>query len=127
MSGKTKFSLYRDSYDAEHGAVSAGKPDYGRNKIDCFVYDKDCESMTAKFIAAMQERPFQYAFLHYADPDAAGHAHGWGGDAYQQAIRKVDGQLGRLFQLIESQPTTSGQDDDFPHRGSRRQGSQPRR
>ena len=24
MSGKTKFSLYRDSYDGEHGAVSTG-------------------------------------------------------------------------------------------------------
>ncbi len=101
MSGKTKFSLYRDSYDAAHGAACAGKPNYGRNKIDCFVYDKSCESMTTRFVAAMKEKPFQYAFLHYADPDAVGHAHGWGSDAYQQAIRKVDAQLGRLFQLIE--------------------------
>jgi hypothetical protein len=104
MTGKTKFSLYRDSYDAGHGAPCIGKPDYGRNKIDCFVYDEKCESMTTKFIAAMQEQPFQYAFLHYADPDLAGHALGWGSGAYQQAIRKVDAQLGRLFQMIESSP-----------------------
>ncbi len=113
MCGKTKFSLYRDSYDAEHGAACAGKPDYGRNKIDCFVYDKDCGSMTAKFIAAMQAQPFQYAFLHYADPDAAGHAHGWGSDAYQEAIRRVDAQLGRIFQLLDNSPEFRGRTTIF--------------
>ncbi len=113
MSGKTKFSLYRDSYDAEHGAACTDKPDYGRNKMDFFVYDKDCESMTAKFVAAMNEKPFQYAFLHYADPDVAGHAHGWGGAAYQQAIRKVEAQLGRIFHLIESSPKFRGKTTMF--------------
>ena len=113
MSGKSKFSLYRDSYDAEHGAASTGRPDYGRNKIDCFVYDKDCESMTTKFIAAMQEQPFRYAFLHYADPDVAGHAHGWGSKAYQEAIRNVDTQLGRLFQLVENSAEFRGKTTIF--------------
>ena len=36
MSGKTKFSLYRDSYDAKHGAASTVTPDCGHNKIDLF-------------------------------------------------------------------------------------------
>ena len=113
MSGKTKFSLYRDSYDAEHGAASTAIPDYGRNKIDLFVYDKDLESMTTRFLAAMKEKPFQYAFLHYAEPDATGHAHGWGSDAYQQAVRKVDAQLGRIFQGIESSPELRGKTTIF--------------
>jgi len=113
MSGKTKFSLYRDSYDAEHGAACTGKADEGRNKLDCFIYDKDCRSMTTRFVAAMNEKPFQYAFLHYGDPDIAGHAHGWGGDAYQQAIRNVDAQLGRIFHLIESSPEFRGKTTIF--------------
>ena len=49
--------------------------------------------MTTKFLAAMQEKPFQYAFLHYAEPDASGHPHGWGSAAYQQAVREIDVQL----------------------------------
>jgi hypothetical protein len=113
INGKSKFSLFRDSYDGEHGAVSTIKADCGHNKIDCFVYDKDCESMTTKFIATMQEQPFRYSFLHYADADAAGHAYGWGRGAYQQAIRRIDAQLGRLFQLIESSPQLRGKTTIF--------------
>jgi hypothetical protein len=111
--GKAKFSLFRDSYDANHGAVSAARPDCGRNKIDFYVYDKDCEMMTTRFIAAMHDQPFNYAFVHYADPDVAGHAHGWGGAAYQQTIRKLDAQLGRLFQLVESSPQLRGRTTIF--------------
>jgi hypothetical protein len=113
MSGKTKFSLYRASYDAEHGAACAGKPDYGRNKLDCFVYEKEMGPMISKFVAAMKEKPFQYAFLHFAEPDTSGHAHGWGSNAYQEAVRKVDAQLGRIFQLIESSPELRGKTTIF--------------
>jgi hypothetical protein len=113
MSGKSKFSLYRDSYDGEHGAVSTITPDHGRNKMDCFVYDKDCGSMTTKFLAAMQEKPLDYTFLHYADPDSAGHPFGWGGDAYREAIRRVDAQLGRIFQAIEGSPRLRGKTTIF--------------
>jgi predicted AlkP superfamily pyrophosphatase or phosphodiesterase len=161
MAGKTKFSLYRDSYDAAHGAVNTVNaravatcgcfprfgwrrclygdvcvtrnfrdlpgglatvevvsarhlaPDCGRNKIDRFVCDPDCRSMTTAFVTAMQEKPLDYVFLHYADPDAAGHALGWGGDAYQKAIRKVDAQLGRIFQLIEKSDELRGKTTIF--------------
>ena len=82
-------------------------------QLDCFLYEKSCEIMTAKFVAAMKTKPFQYAFLHYADPDAVGHAHGWGSDAYQEAIRKVDAQLGRLFQLIETSHQLRGKTTIF--------------
>ena len=102
LSGKTKFSLYRDSYDAKHGAIDTGTPDHGRAKLDKFAYDKDCASMTRTFVAAMKESPFQYSFIHYADPDTAGHAHGWGGAEYKQAIRAVDAQLGELFTMIDA-------------------------
>jgi predicted AlkP superfamily pyrophosphatase or phosphodiesterase len=113
FAGKTKFSLYRDSYDADHGAADSGQPDHGRNKIDCFVYEKDCDSLTGAYVAAMEEKPFQYSFIHYADPDSAGHSYGWGSDAYQQAIRKVDAQLGRIFRMIENDPKFRGQTTIF--------------
>lgn len=108
FAGKTKFSLYRDSYDAAHGAPDLGQLDHGRNKIDCFVYEKYCESLTSRYIAAMKQNPFQYSFIHYADPDSAGHPYGWGSDAYQQAIRKVDAELGRIFRVIETSPKFRG-------------------
>ena len=113
MSGKTKFSLYRDSYDARSGAVSRITPDCGRNKIDLYVYDKDCESMTTAFLAAMKEKPLQYVFLHYADPDSAGHPFGWGSAAYQKAVQKVDSQLGRIFAWIDGSPEFHGKTTIF--------------
>ena len=107
-SGKHKFSLYAISYDAAHGAPDANVPGHGRNKIDTFVYDKDLASMTRQWVAAMREKPFQFSFIHYADPDSAGHLGGWGGDGYNRAIEQVDVQLGVIFQLIESDPRFQG-------------------
>jgi predicted AlkP superfamily pyrophosphatase or phosphodiesterase len=108
VAGKTKFSLYRDSYDAEHGAVDMGTPDHGRNKLDRFVYDEDCGEMTRTFISAMKANPYQYSFIHYADPDAAGHKYGWGSMEYQLAVRKVDAQLGKLFAMIDGDDRLRG-------------------
>ena len=101
FAGKTKFSLYRDSYDAEHGAPDAGTPDHGPAKLDKYEYDKDCRAMTQAFIAAMKADPFQYSFLHYADPDTVGHQHGWGSPEQRQAIRDVDAQLAEIFAMID--------------------------
>lgn len=108
FAGKTKFSLYRDSYDAKHGAADTGTPGHGRNKLDSYVYEKDCATLTGRFIAAMEEKPLQYSFVHYADPDSAGHPHGWGSAAYCDAVRKVDSQLGRIFKMVESSPKLKG-------------------
>jgi hypothetical protein len=102
FAGKTKFSLYAVSYNADNGAVCASSPDHGRNKIDCFVVEKDSKKLIDRFVEEMSKRPFQYSFVHFADPDSAGHPFGWGSDAYKQAIRNVDGQLGRLFKLVET-------------------------
>lgn len=76
-SGKTKFSLYDISYDAAHGAADTIGVDNGRDKIDTFVYNKNSAALTATFIADMQSNPFNFAFIHYADPDVAGHGSGW--------------------------------------------------
>lgn len=108
LAGKTKFSLFRDSYDKEHGAPCAGEKDYGRNKLDCYVYDKDGQSMTRRFSEEMKTQPCQFSFLHYADPDAAGHTHGWGSEGYKQSIRTVDSQLGAIFAMIEGNPKFRG-------------------
>jgi predicted AlkP superfamily pyrophosphatase or phosphodiesterase len=113
MTGKSKFSLYRDSYDAWHGAACAVAPDCGRNKIDRFVYDPDMASMTTSFLTAMKEKPFQYAFLHYAEPDLTGHAQGWGSTGYQDAVRRVDEQLGRILQLVDGSPELRGKTTIF--------------
>ena len=61
--------------------------------------------MNERFLADMAARHFNYAFVHYRDTDSAGHAFGWGGSAYRQAIKNVDGYLAAV--LVSWKPTRS--------------------
>ena len=109
-STKSKFSLYKESYDAEHGAPDTTGPDNGRNKVDCFTIDKS-PALVENFISTMRTQTCQFAFVHFGDPDTAGHTVGWGSDAYNAALVTVDGYLGRLLELIASQPALKGKTD----------------
>lgn len=106
--GKTKFSLFAVSYDATNGAEDVSQPSHGRNKIDSFVYDKNSSSLTSRFLTAMAEKPSQYTFVHYADPDAVGHKYGWGSEEYLDAICRIDGHLGKIFRLVATDPRLRG-------------------
>jgi hypothetical protein len=101
--GKSKFSLFDTSYNAENGAADTTGEDNGRDKIDKFVYiDNDSAAMTDEFISAMQSSPLNYSFLHYDDPDCAGHGYGWGSEEYYQSLISADTQLGRIFNLLDT-------------------------
>lgn len=108
-SGKDKFVIYRQSYDENCGAVNA----CGRNKIDAFFIEDDgppnySTTMNERFLADMAARHFGYVFVHYRDPDSAGHAFGWGGSAYRQAIKSVDGYLAEVLRLVETDKQLAG-------------------
>jgi predicted AlkP superfamily pyrophosphatase or phosphodiesterase len=107
-SGKTKFSLYAVSYDARNGAPDLSSPNHGRNKVDVYIYDKHLPSLVARFITAMREQPMNYSLVHFADTDTIGHLRGWGSEAYCQAIREADVQLGHIFDLVDNDPRLRG-------------------
>jgi predicted AlkP superfamily pyrophosphatase or phosphodiesterase len=104
---KSKFSLYDQSYDQQNGAPDMTGEDNGRDKIDVYV-KAGCEDMTDQFIAAMKENPFHYSFLHFADTDSAGHSKKWGSPEYNEALRKVDGLLGKILNLIDTDERLKG-------------------
>jgi hypothetical protein len=106
-STKSKFSLFRISYDATHGAQDTTGPDYGRNKVDCFAVEKS-PALADLFISAMSNQPCHFAFVHFGDPDAAGHTHGWGSDPYNHALATIDGYLGRIMDLAATHPALKG-------------------
>ena len=64
--------------------------------------------MQTQMLAALGTTEFNYTFLHYADPDITGHSSGWGGTNYMNAVKKVDGYLGQLFNLLETDPGLIG-------------------
>lgn len=107
-STKTKFSLYAVSYDAAHGAPDTTGADNGRNKVDVFRYEKTSTSLASHFIATMQTQSCAFAFVHFGETDSAGHAIGWGSDAYNTALVMIDGCLGRIMDLMATDPDLKG-------------------
>ena len=111
---KTKFSLYDSSYDGDTTALQGGAPDVtgednGRDKMDTYFHSADSGVMTDTFVSQMAANPYQYAMLHFHDADTAGHASGWMGTAYLNAVKFVDQQLGKLFNLVDGNAQLAGQ------------------
>jgi hypothetical protein len=108
---KTKFSLFDVSWDGVNGAPDTVGPDDGRDKIDSYVYDGDTANLTSTLVAQMVANPFDYVFLHLADPDATGHESGWDstpGSAYSDTIKAMDGRLGMLLGMVDEDQRFSG-------------------
>ncbi|MCC6492108.1 MAG: alkaline phosphatase family protein [Pirellulales bacterium] len=104
FASKTKFIIYEQSYNAAAGAPNPN----GADKIDYFFADDDVPAMQSALLSQLSSQHFNYTFLHYANADNAGHSSGWGGSAWQSAVRAVDGYLGQLFDLVESDPVLAG-------------------
>ena len=112
-SGKSKFSLFHTSYGATTGAPDLSATDHGRDKID---YEKIAASvpaavLTDDFVRQMTHQPFHFAFFHYQDPDAVGHALGWSADPaspYAAALKRVDTQIGKILDLVRATPALNG-------------------
>ena len=112
-SGKSKFSLFRQSYGSTSGAPDTTGPDNGRDKInyDKVVAGMPADALTDDFIRQMAANPCQFAFFHYQDPDATGHRAGWSADpasAYATTLKQVDTQMGRILQMVDKSPTLRG-------------------
>ena len=104
---KSKFVLFERSYDAAHGAPDATAPDDGTDKIDTY-FQSTPGATHAALLAGMSANHFQYVFVHYSNPDDAGHANGWGSTQWNQAVRTVSGYLEDLFALVEGDPVLDG-------------------
>ncbi len=112
-SGKSKFNLFQQSYSSTSGAPDVTGVDNGRDKID---FDKvvagiSAASLTVNFTNKMTIAPFSYAFFHYQDPDATGHASGWStnpASAFAATLKAVDTQIGLILDMVEQQPLLKG-------------------
>lgn len=112
-SGKSKFSMFHQSYNATSGAPDLTGPDNGRDKID---YDKIAPGspaaiLTTDFVTRMTGQPYNFVFFHYQDPDATGHGIGWSADPaspYAKTLKSVDTAIGRMLDMVQASPTLKG-------------------
>ena len=108
FASKTKFAFFVRSYDAVHAAPDGVDPDNGTNKIDFAMLNAgDSAALVDVLAAALTNAPWSYMFLHFTDPDSAGHNYNWGSPEYADAVGHVDQQLGRLLAAIDANPALS--------------------
>jgi hypothetical protein len=100
FASKSKFILYDQSYDGRNGAPDTVGADNGRDKIDQYVKDGNSQVMIDRFVTEMKANPFHYTFVHFHDTDTAGHAKTWGSPEYNDAVKRVDGFLGKILELV---------------------------
>jgi len=109
FASKDKFIIYDQSYNETTGAANP----HGRDKIDTYFFQADgpptySDGMNRRFLTDMASQHFNYSFVHYRDPDSAGHAFGWGSPEYLQAISTVDGYLADVLHLVETDSVLKG-------------------
>lgn len=101
---KDKFRYLLRSWDDTHGATdTTGKAD-GRDKTDTDEIGETAD-LAPDVKAALEDDRTGLIFLHLKDPDVAGHATGWLGPVYLEAVRSVDDQLGSILRTIDANPT----------------------
>ena len=112
-SGKSKFSLFKQSYGESTGAPDTTGHDNGRNKIDFDKVDSyiSAAELTVDFTNRMASTLFHFVFFHYQDPDTTGHASGWSTNpvsAFAATLKNVDTQIARILQMVEGSPELQG-------------------
>lgn len=100
---KDKFNFLLRSWDATHGAPDAVGADDGPAKLDEHAI-APAASLLPQVTATLSEHRAGLVFLHVAAPDSAGHAHGFMGPAYLDAVVAADREVGELLALVRSRP-----------------------
>jgi hypothetical protein len=116
FAGKEKLSICDRSYDSVNGGFDLIGEDNGRDKIDFslvggyadYYGSNPTNEVNVVVEHLMNSSPKTYTFVHIAEPDLTGHFNGgWGSINWSNMVRFVDGQIGRIFTAIESNPALS--------------------
>lgn len=90
---KTKFRLFQRSWP---------------RSVDRFQLAGDSGRLVTSVRRDLRDTERGLRFVHLADPDVAGHHRGFMGAAYLEAVRRVDRQVGRLLEVVETTPALAG-------------------
>ena len=106
--GKSKFSLFDTSWNASNGAPDATGANNGTDKIDTYLYLDNTAALVNALATNMTTQPFHYAFIHFRDPDTIGETLGFMGSDYLNTVKAMDGLLGLLFSLVDTNAQLHG-------------------
>lgn len=103
--GKSKMGIFVRSFGPDHGALDPEGEDHGRNKIDLAQVQDGQSPLLVQTLLAQMDLTFPaYTFMHLAEPDFQGHGFGWTSEAWRQAVKDMDGQLGLIMAALDARP-----------------------
>ena len=108
FASKSKFTIYDRSYNKRTGAKDLIDEDNGRDKIGRYSYKQNAEKMHKQCVDFVKTYHPEYCFVHYHNPDSAGHEFEWGSPEWIEAVREVDECIGELLEMIEKDDKLRG-------------------
>lgn len=100
---KSKFRLYKRTWNTSGAPDRVGRND-GRAKIDRFTIDRNNTRLVSKFTVDLRRNPRDFTFVHLSLPDRAGHASGFMGPQYLDAVTRTDRLVGRILNAVADRP-----------------------
>ncbi len=108
VTGKTKFDFMDRSWNGTNGASDVTEPDNGRDKIDSYQITDSATNLSTLLNRLAAPNPTTFSFVHFADPDTAGHASGFLSLAYLRAVIRLDGYLDQILDTVAADPDLAG-------------------
>ena len=106
--GKSKLEFLDRSWNATNGAEDVTGHDDGRDKVDAYQVADSTATMATLLDELASPSPTTLSFVHFADPDNAGHASGFMSPSYLNAVTVVDGYVGHVLEAITADPDLAG-------------------
>ncbi len=73
-----------------------------QGEADAWAIETDVDRITDAVIPALRNENLDLVFLHYGEPDGAGHKHGWMTDEYFVQVARVDTAFGRVLAALDA-------------------------
>lgn len=108
FSSRPATALLDRSWDAANGGQDPYGLDDGRDKITSFVVNRDNHALARSVADQLATRPRTLTVVQLDEPDRAGHATGFAGALYDDAVQRTDRQVARILGAVNRNPATRG-------------------
>jgi predicted AlkP superfamily pyrophosphatase or phosphodiesterase len=100
FTSKDKFAVFNRSWDSRRGAVDRTGRNNGRDKISAFVYRASDRTLAGVVRDDLRRSPAPFNLVHFSQTDKTGHQRGFMSQAYLNAVKAVDAQVGVIVRTI---------------------------
>ncbi len=91
---------------ATWGGINTGIVEDG---FDIYKYKNGDVNGTAEAIRYIEEnKDLEVLYIHFNDPDGAGHGYGYGGTEYNKVLNRTDDQIGQIYRALEANGMLEG-------------------